>query len=125
MVPRPWAFPARFDPEPTRTPGELALGLHRAVGELRRAARSQALRAGEGAVLLCELLPAAIEVVDDPVGTVSVSGIAPHKALPFVRVTGGAPSPSGADPTGRLSVSQDRIIDAGVAAARPVKRSPR
>jgi len=33
-------------------------------------------------------------------GPVNVSGIAPHKALPFVRITGGAPTPSGADPTG-------------------------
>ncbi len=33
-------------------------------------------------------------------GPVSVGGIAPHKALPFVRLTAGAPSPSGADPTG-------------------------
>lgn len=73
MEPRPWAFLARFDPEPTRTPGELALGLHRATGELRRAARLQALRAGEGAVRLCELLPAAIEVVDDPVGTAAAA----------------------------------------------------
>ena len=33
-------------------------------------------------------------------GPVSVGGFAPHKVLPFVRITGGAPSPSGADPTG-------------------------
>ncbi len=42
-------------------------------------------------------------------GPVSVSGIAPHKALPFVRVTGGAPSPSGADPTGHSLLLRDRL----------------
>ncbi len=50
-------------------PGELSIGLHRAVGELRRAARVDPLRAGEGAVSLCERLPAALEHIDDPVGT--------------------------------------------------------
>ena len=50
-------------------PGDLSIGLHRAVGELRRAARVDPLRAGEGAVLLCERLPAALEHIDDPVGT--------------------------------------------------------
>ena len=73
MQPRPWAFPGRLAAGPTRTPGELALGLHRAVGELRRASRLHPLRAGEGVVLLCELLPAAIEGVEDPVGTVAAA----------------------------------------------------
>jgi hypothetical protein len=72
MQPRPWAFPGRLVPM-TRTPGELSLILHRAVGELRRASRLQALRAGEGAVMLCELLPPAIEVIEDPVGTVTAA----------------------------------------------------
>ncbi len=39
-------------------------------------------------------------------GPINVSGIAPHKALPYVRLTGGAPSPSGADPTGHSLVLQ-------------------
>lgn len=73
MQPRPWAFPGRLVPDPTRTPGELSLGLHRAVGELRRAARLQPVRAGEGAVELCELLPPALEVVEDPVGTLAAA----------------------------------------------------
>jgi xylulokinase len=42
-------------------------------------------------------------------GPVSVSGIAPHKALPWVRITGGAPSPSGADPTGHSLLLRDRF----------------
>ena len=42
-------------------------------------------------------------------GPVSVSGIAPHKALPFVRITGGAPSPSGADPTGHSLLLRERL----------------
>ncbi len=70
---RPWAFLARLRPEPARRPGELSLGLHRAVGELRRAARPDPLRAGEGAVLLCERLPATLETIEDPVGTVAAA----------------------------------------------------
>ena len=44
-------------------------------------------------------------------GPVNVSGIAPHKALPYVRITGGAPSPSGADPTGHSLVLQRDLRD--------------
>ena len=44
-------------------------------------------------------------------GPVNVSGIAPHKALPYVRITGGAPSPSGADPTGHSLVLQRELRD--------------
>ena len=44
-------------------------------------------------------------------GPVSVSGIAPHKALPYVRVTGGAPSPSGADPTGHSLLLRERLAE--------------
>lgn len=67
--PQPWGFLARLQPALMQRPGDLSLGLHRAVGELRRAARVDPLRAGEGAVLLCERLPAALEHIDDPVGT--------------------------------------------------------
>ncbi len=42
-------------------------------------------------------------------GPVSVGGFAPHKVLPFVRLTGGAPSPSGADPTGHSLLLQARF----------------
>src|SRR5688500_8220181 len=76
-APRPWAFLARLQVDPSRrTPtlvGELTLGLHRAVGELRRAARTNPLRAGEGSLLLCERLPAALAGIDDPVGTVAAA----------------------------------------------------
>jgi xylulokinase len=44
-------------------------------------------------------------------GPLSVSGIAPHKALPFVRITAGAPSPSGADPTGHALLLRHRFGD--------------
>ena len=44
-------------------------------------------------------------------GRVNVSGIAPQKALPFVRYTGGAPSPSGADPTGHSLLLQRDLRD--------------
>lgn len=46
-------------------------------------------------------------------GPLSVGGIAPHKALPWVRVTGGAPSPSGADPTGHSMLLQHELADVG------------
>lgn len=44
-------------------------------------------------------------------GPVNVSGFAPHKVLPFVRTTGGAPTPSGADPTGHSLLLQRRMRD--------------
>lgn len=53
------------------TPGSLAVVLTRAVGELRRAGRRDPVRAGEGAVLLCEGLAAAVAGVEDPVGTLA------------------------------------------------------
>ncbi len=39
-------------------------------------------------------------------GPLSVQGYAPHKVLPFIRATGGAPTPSGADPTGHSLLLQ-------------------
>lgn len=88
--PHPWGFLARLQPDGGRLPGELSLGLHRAVGELRRVARRDALLAGEGAVLLCERLPAAVELVEDPVGTV-VAAVA--RAIDAVApIVAGAPA---------------------------------
>jgi hypothetical protein len=69
--PRPFAFPERLVAEPVHTAGSLAAVLQRAVGELRRAARRDPRRAGEGGVVLVERLAAAIEVVEDPVGTLA------------------------------------------------------
>jgi len=42
-------------------------------------------------------------------GPVSISGFAPQKVLPFLRITGGAPAPSGADPTGHSLLLQKRL----------------
>lgn len=39
-------------------------------------------------------------------GPVSVQGFAPQKVLPWIRITGGAPTPSGADPTGHSLLLQ-------------------
>ncbi len=39
-------------------------------------------------------------------GPVSVQGFAPHRVIPWVRLTGGAPTPSGADPTGHSLLLQ-------------------
>ena len=44
-------------------------------------------------------------------GPVNVGGFAPHKVLPFVRVSGGAPTPSGADPTGHSLLLQHELAD--------------
>lgn len=44
-------------------------------------------------------------------GPVSIAGFAPHKVLPFIRITGGAPSPSGADPTGHSLLLRERLRD--------------
>ncbi len=44
-------------------------------------------------------------------GPLSVGGYAPQKVLPFIRLTGGAPSPSGADPTGHSMLLQARFAD--------------
>ncbi len=44
-------------------------------------------------------------------GPVSVSGYAPHKVLPFIRATAGAPTPSGADPTGHSLLLQRTMRD--------------
>ncbi len=42
-------------------------------------------------------------------GPLNIGGFAPHKVLPFVRITGGAPSPSGADPTGHALLLRERL----------------
>ena len=44
-------------------------------------------------------------------GPVTIGGFAPHKVLPFVRITGGAPSPSGADPTGHSLLLRERLTE--------------
>lgn len=46
-------------------------------------------------------------------GPVNVGGYAPHKVLPWIRITGGAPSPSGADPTGHSLLLQNELSDVG------------
>lgn len=50
-------------------------------------------------------------------GAVNYQGYAPHKVLPWVRRTGGAPSSSGADPTGHSLVLQRELADAYANAA--------
>lgn len=44
-------------------------------------------------------------------GPLSIAGYAPHKLLPFLRITGGAPAPSGADPTGASLLLQTKLQD--------------
>ncbi len=44
-------------------------------------------------------------------GPLNIAGFAPHKVLPFLRLTGGAPTPSGADPTGHSLLLQTRLTE--------------
>jgi xylulokinase len=44
-------------------------------------------------------------------GPISVQGFAPQKVLPWIRLTGGAPTPSGADPTGHSLLLQRQMPD--------------
>ena len=44
-------------------------------------------------------------------GPVTVQGFAPQKVLPWIRTTGGAPTPSGADPTGHSLLLQRQFVD--------------
>lgn len=46
-------------------------------------------------------------------GPISFGGYAPLKVLPWIRTTGGAPSPSGADPTGHSLLLQNELSDVG------------
>ncbi len=46
-------------------------------------------------------------------GRLNVGGYAPHKILPWLRITGGAPSPSGADPTGHSLLLNGPLRDVG------------
>ncbi len=46
-------------------------------------------------------------------GPISVGGIAPHKALPWLRYTGGAPNPHGADPTGHALLLSNELAEIG------------
>ena len=62
-----------------------------------------------GAVVLWADTRARALVRDVVGGPLSVGGYAPQKVLPFVRLTGGAPSPSGADPTGHSLLFQTQF----------------
>lgn len=44
-------------------------------------------------------------------GPISIQGFAPQKVLPWIRLTGGAPTPSGADPTGHSLLLQREMTD--------------
>ena len=46
-------------------------------------------------------------------GRTAVAGYAPHKVLPFLRLTGGAPNPNGADPTGHSQLLARELADVG------------
>ncbi len=54
-------------------------------------------------------------------GPLSYQGFAPHKVLPWVRRTGGAPTPSGADPTGHSLLLQHEYADVYERAALPAR----
>ena len=64
-----------------------------------------------GEVLLWADTRAAKHVPDVIGGPISIQGFSPFKVLPWVRRTGGAPSPSGADPTGHSLLLQRELTD--------------
>lgn len=68
-----WAFLSQLDPRKTAgQPARLVVGhLHRAIGELRRVTRRDPGRAVEGSLVCLERIPAAVEPVEDPLGSVA------------------------------------------------------
>lgn len=68
-----WAFLPQLDPQWTSgQPARAVVGLlHRAIGELRRVSRRDAGRAVAGGVQCLERIPAAVEPVEDPLGSVA------------------------------------------------------
>jgi xylulokinase len=46
-------------------------------------------------------------------GRLAVMGYAPHKVWPFLKLTGGAPNPNGADPTGHSLLLQNELAEIG------------
>jgi hypothetical protein len=68
-----WAFLPRLDPAVTAgQPARAVVGLlHRAIGELRRVARRDPGRAVAGGLECLERIPAAVEPVEDPLGSVA------------------------------------------------------
>lgn len=68
-----WAFASQLDPEETaRQPARVVVGrLHRALGELKRVQRRDPARALEGGLVCLGMIPAAVEPVEDPLGSVA------------------------------------------------------
>lgn len=78
-----WAFASLLTPDQTaREPARVVVGrLHRAVGELRRVRRRDPGRALAGAVLCVELVPAAVEPVEDPLASLAAEVVRTIDAL--------------------------------------------
>jgi hypothetical protein len=68
-----WAFLPQLDPRATAgQPARAVVGLlHRAIGELRRVTKRDPARAVEGGIGCLERIPAAVEPVEDPLGSVA------------------------------------------------------
>ncbi len=68
-----WAFASQLDPQDTAAqPARVVVGrLHRALGELKRVHRRDPARALEGACVWLAMIPAAVEPVEDPLGSVA------------------------------------------------------
>lgn len=78
-----WAFASQLDPADTaRQPARVVVGrLHRALGELRRVVRRDPARALEGCFVCLGLIPAAVEPVEDPLGSVEAEVVRVVDAL--------------------------------------------
>ena len=70
-----------------------------------------------GAALLWADIRAARYLKDVIGGPISYQGFAPHRVIPWIRKTGGAPTPSGADPTGHSLLLQREFADVHARAA--------
>lgn len=68
-----WAFASQLDPRETAAqPTRVVVGrLHRALGELKRVHRRDPERALEGACVCLGMIPAAVEPVEDPLGSLA------------------------------------------------------
>lgn len=89
-MPPTWAFASQLTPQETaRQPARVVVGrLHRAVGELRRVRRRDPARALEGAMVCLELMPAAVEPVEDPLASVAAEVVRAIDALVPLLIAG-------------------------------------
>ena len=129
-----------LDGTATQDPGEWATALRRAVAEALESSAQRADISSQGlhSVAVTGQWGSTVPVGADgePVGpvllwadtrgaahsnkviggSIAVGGVAPHKAMPWLRYTGGAPNPHGADPTGHALLLANELGEIGARA---------